>query len=63
MKYIEARQCADCKKVYKKSPYICKKCGARLLNDLSCGTYRTNKCNVVIAKKTLFGWKVKEVEE
>lgn len=67
MKYIEVRQCADCKKVYKKVPYICKKCGARLLEDKSflftTEVHRTDKCKVVIAKKTLFGWKVKKVEE
>lgn len=62
--YMEVRQCADCKKIYLQVPYICKKCGSRLLEDrailLHTETCRTNKCKVVIAKKTLFGWKVKK---
>lgn len=68
--YAEYRQCADCKKIYKAppyTPYICKKCGSRLLEDKSflftTEVHRTDKCNLVIAKKTLFGWKVREVVE
>lgn len=62
--YMEVRQCADCKKIYLQVPYICKKCGAKLLEDrtvlLHTETCRTDKCKVVIAKKTLLGWKVKK---
>lgn len=65
--YREYRQCMDCKKIYTVPPYICKKCGARLLEDRNLlftnGTYRTDKCEVVVAKKTLFGWKVREEKE
>lgn len=64
--YMEVRQCTDCKKIYLPAltPNVCKKCGAKLLEDrwtlLHTETYRTDKCKVVIAKKMLFGWKVKK---
>lgn len=64
--YKEYRQCADCKKIYTTAPRICKKCGARLLEErcvfFDTKVCRTDKCNLIIAKKTLFGWKIKEWE-
>lgn len=65
-KYQEVRQCTECKKIYKLAPYICHKCGARLIEDktllFQTNAYRTDNLKVVIAKRTLFGWKVKESE-
>lgn len=62
-KYREVRQCIECGKIYEKVPYICHKCGTRLLEDrpflFEMKTYRTDSCKVVIAKKGLLGWKVK----
>lgn len=65
-KYQEVKQCVECGKIYLRVPYICYKCGARLLEDRKVlyrtETQRTASCRVVIAKKGLFGWKVKESE-
>lgn len=62
--YREARRCKRCKKVYYPSaPDICCKCGTKLYNNYAIGPHRTDDCEVVIAKKTLFGWKVKEGDE
>lgn len=65
--YREMRQCNNCCKIYEqgKIPHICKKCGVRLLEDKETILYgrvtiRTDNCNVVIAKKTLFGWELKK---
>lgn len=64
--YKQYRQCADCKKIYTRAPYICKRCGARLLEKrgflFDTKIYRTDKCNLIIAKRTLFGWKVRKDE-
>ena len=69
-KYQEVRQCVECGKIYPgiypRLPYICYKCGTRLLEDrkvlFETEIHRTDSCRVVIAKRGLFGWKVKESE-
>jgi hypothetical protein len=65
-------RCKECEEIYQNGiPYICRKCGAEigkptpmLLQALGHGEVTlTDKCEQVIAKKTLFGWKVRESEE
>lgn len=64
-------RCKECEKIYPSGiPLICRKCGTEigintpmLLQMLGHGEVTlTEKCEKVIAKKSLFGWKVKERE-
>lgn len=70
--YIKVCRCRDCGKIYEKGiPYICSKCGAEigrptpmLLQMMGSGEVTlTEKCEKVIARKSLFGWKVRENSE
>lgn len=66
--YMEVSRCKVCGKIYENGiPYICCKCGTKIgtetaifLQAIGCKEVTlTDKCERVIAKKTLFGWKVK----
>ncbi len=70
--YKTVSRCKDCGKIYEKGiPYICSKCGAEigrptpmLLQMMGSGEVTlTEKCEKVIARKSLFGWKVRENSE
>lgn len=67
--YKYVTRCKACGKIYENgTPYICHKCGTMLgtetsifLQALGAGQVTlTDNCEKVIAKKTLFGWKVKK---
>lgn len=67
--YMKVCRCKECGEIYPNGiPYICKKCGAEigtptpmLLQALGHGEVSlTDKCEKVVAKKGLFGWKVRE---
>lgn len=67
-KWQEVKRCKECGKIYSDTvPEICVKCGARL-GTVSAfmalfgqrQVLRTNRCESVIAKRTAFGWKVRE---
>ena len=67
--YKKVCRCRDCGKIYDKGiPYICSKCGAEIgkptptiLQMMGCGEVTlTEKSEKVVAKKGLFGWKVRE---
>ena len=67
--YKPVSRCKDCGKIYDKGiPYICSKCGAEIgkptptiLQMMGCGEVTlTEKCEKVVAKKGLFGWRVRE---
>ena len=67
--YKKVCRCRDCGKIYDKGiPYICSKCGAEIgrptptiLQMMGSGEVTlTEKCEKVVAKKGLFGWKVRE---
>lgn len=71
-KYKSVYRCKKCGKIYKYGiPYICGKCGTELgtkthiiLQAIGYGEVTlTDNCESVIAKKTLFGWKLKESEK
>lgn len=66
--YREVSRCKECGKIYENGiPYICKKCGTKIGTEtpiiVQALGYKkvtlTDNCEKVIAKKTLFGWKVK----
>lgn len=66
--YREVFRCKECGKIYENGiPYICKKCGTEIGTETpiifqALGHKKvtlTDNCEKVIAKKTLFGWKVK----
>ena len=67
--YREVCRCKECGKIYENGiPYICERCGAEIGTKtpdffqalLGHGEVTlTDNCEMVIAKKTLFGWKVK----
>lgn len=70
--YKEVCRCKECGEMYTKGiPYICTKCGTKIgtptpliLQVLGNGEVTmTDKCKKVIAKKTLFGWKIKQNEK
>jgi hypothetical protein len=67
--YQMVSRCKECGKIYPNGiPYICSKCGVEigtptpmLLQALGHGEVTlTDKCEKVVAKKGLFGWKVRE---
>lgn len=67
--YKEVCRCKECGEIYDKGiPYICRKCGARIgtstplvMQMLGRGEVTlTEKCEKVIAKKVLFGWKIRK---
>lgn len=66
--YIRVSRCKVCGKIYDNGiPYICRKCGTEIgtqtpiiFQALGDGEVTlTDKCEKVIAKRTLFGWKIK----
>ena len=66
--YREVYRCKECGKIYgNRIQYICDKCGAgigiknpEILQVFGVDEVTlTDKCEKIIAKKTLFGWKVK----
>lgn len=67
----EVKRCKECGKVYDKGiPEICVKCGARFGTASAFmalfgqrRVLRSSKCETVVAKRTLFGWKVREAVE
>lgn len=70
--YKKVCRCRDCGKIYDKGiPYICSKCGAEIgkptptiLQMMGCGEVTlTEKSEKIVAKKGLFGWKVREPQE
>ena len=67
--YREVCRCKECGKIYPNGiPYICEKCGTEIGTETPIifqalghrEVTLTDKCEKVIAKKTLFGWKVKD---
>lgn len=67
--FKEVCRCVNCKKVYPDGiPTLCHKCGTKLgkksvFGKLIFGEDRVEfneNCEKVIAKRTFFGWKVKE---
>ena len=67
--YREVSRCKECGKIYgNRIQYICDKCGAgigiktpEILQAFWRGEVTlTDKCEKIIAKRTLFGWKVKD---
>ena len=71
-KYAKVCRCKDCGKIYENGiPYICSKCGAELgrptsmiLQMMGSGEVTlTENCEKVIARKGMFGWKVRETPE
>ena len=72
-KYKRVCRCKKCGKIYPHGiPYICGKCGTEIgiktptiLKAMGLGygaVTLTDNCEKVIAKKTLLGWKIKEME-
>lgn len=71
-KYKSVCRCKSCGKIYAHGiPYICEKCGTDIgtpsnifFQALGLGEVAlTNNCEYVTAKRTLFGWKLKEKGE
>ncbi len=71
-KYIKVCRCKECGKIYGNGlPYICSKCGAELgrptpmrIQMMGFGDVTlTKNCETVIARKGVFGWKVREKPE
>lgn len=69
-KYMEVYRCKKCGKIYPREiTSICKKCGEEIgeLNQAilvltGSEVYEpTEHCEEVVAKRGLFGWKVKEI--
>jgi uncharacterized membrane protein YvbJ len=62
--YIVAVRCKGCGKIYPSKdnvPSICKKCGAKIVDISWLGNQYTNEnSESIVAKRTLFGWKVRE---
>ena len=61
--YREVFRCKECGKIYENGiPYICQKCGTKIGTEtpIILAVALTDNCENVIAKKTLFGWKVNE---
>lgn len=66
--YKEVCRCRECGRIYENGiPYICKGCGAKIgtptaiiFQAMGHGSVTlTDKCEKVIAKKTILGWKVR----
>lgn len=71
MDWKKVNRCRECGKIYEKGiPYICRKCGAEigrptslLVQAIGGGPVTlTGKSEKVIAKRCLFGWRVRESE-
>jgi DNA-directed RNA polymerase subunit RPC12/RpoP len=60
MGYREVYRCKECGKIYERYPVICEKCGERLVTEGFFDDYKTESLEVIVAKRTLFGWKVRE---
>lgn len=65
------KRCKECGRVYENGiPYICKKCGAEigrptpmLIQAIGGEPITlTDKCEKVVARKGLLGWKIRESE-
>jgi hypothetical protein len=72
MGWKRVRRCKECGRIYESGiPYICKKCGAEIGRPTPAlvqalggePVMLTDKCETVIARKELFGWKVRERED
>ena len=66
--YRKVSRCKECGKIYENGiPYICQKCGTEIGTETPIifqvlghkEVMLTDNCEKVIAKRTLFGWKVK----
>ena len=66
--YMRVSRCKVCGKIYSDGiPYICRKCGTEIGTPTPIifqalgheEVTLTENCEKVIAKKTMFGWKVK----
>lgn len=69
MAWRRVNRCKECGQIYKRGiPFICKKCGAEIgretpiiMQALGGGPVTlTDKCEKVIAKKTLLGWRIRK---
>lgn len=68
-KWKRVRRCRCCGKVYPDAiPYICERCGTQigmaapfiaLMMPLE-GVTETDKCERVVGKKGIFGWKIRK---
>ena len=70
--YREVFRCKKCGKIYGNGiPYICQKCGTEIGTETPIifqalghkAVTLTDNCENVIAKKTLFGWKIKASDD
>jgi predicted nucleic acid-binding Zn-ribbon protein len=68
----EVYRCTECGKIYQDEiPYICKKCGTEIGETtpyiFQVMGFRevlpTDRCEMTVAKRTLFGWKVRKSKE
>lgn len=71
-KYREVYRCKSCEKIYAKNiPYFCDRCGMKIgrptpiiIQMLGAAEVTpTEQCEKVLARKNIFGWKVRESEE
>lgn len=71
-KYRKVNRCKSCGKIYAKGiPYFCDRCGTEigiptstLMQLLGSGEVTlTEQCEKVIAKRSLFGWKVRKADD
>lgn len=70
--YKKVSRCKECGEIYPNGiPYICRKCGATIgtptpmiFQALGHGPVTlTDKCEMVVAKKTIFGWKIRKEDD
>lgn len=61
--FYDCLQCNECEKIYKlaNTPKYCNKCG----NQLKSFPFLKGEANstMVVAKKTLFGWKERKIKD